>query len=482
MNMSKTTRWIIVIASVSAIGLLAWRPWESSRLAVTTPQASDRAVGTDEPPSTSAAEKHRLDQQRAAAYELQAKREWCAAHSAWEALVGNPAADVSLRHEAQQNVDLLRPLCSASSPSGDDRYVDKLDLEAELQKRPLESRPRKPPTDELLAFYAPGKKVLSECNLQMTGSGENRNWLVKGEAHFAYQYRIAIETSVVANDGASVVFEQKFLEVVQNLANSREELQLNVPEMPLLAAVGSELERHFLDQIPQYRMVKRLAEITQVADPSLKSALTFFHGQLKRYGVPLTDTADVQIAARIDELAGMRLKSRYVPGLGVTFIEVLEGKRMDQDDLAQLAYNSSLLMDYFVSEAATREVGQTWELRTQDIGGLVNLRYDVQMDGKLFLRRDNDVQKDGNPLQVLTVTGGEAAVSSRVEGAQREGNITVAAGWLRYDPGRRFVQAAELDWKAGLNWTSRNSLLFGTEKIRNLRMQTAYRAWIPNQP
>lgn len=57
----------------------------------------------------------RIDELRAAAYEHQMKQQWCDAKATWRRLLeALPAEDASLhgqRREAEQNLQLLEPLC-----------------------------------------------------------------------------------------------------------------------------------------------------------------------------------------------------------------------------------------------------------------------------------------------------------------------------------------------------------------------------------
>jgi hypothetical protein len=415
-----------------------------------------------------------LTELRATAYDLQKQRKWCESQEAWEKLLAQLPAEDPLRAEAQYQLELLAPLCDATRPDSPRPPVSQLEFEDD-DLPPEDQRPEKPPEDQVAEFYKVGRTVRSLSLWNITGKGTNVRWALKKSRNFAYQYKVVVETKVVENTGGHVIFEQRFAEVAQLLAHSNEKIELSLPDSPILTQVWKAIEDNVLDMYPQYRVVKRLKEII---DPDLEHTLTFFNDQLKRFGVELDDHDEVEYIARIDELAGLRLRITYVPGLGVNFIEVLDGKQFDPDGLDRIAYNSSLFMDYFVSKAAGAAVGSDQELRSEDVGGMVAMPYDVQMSGVIKVRRREDEPRHGESMQVLDIVGGTLAVTGKDDGIEHEGDLKPVArtGTVYYAPKKLLVREARATWEANTSWVSTDHLLFKTQGVQNVKMQTYYEA------
>ncbi len=334
-------------------------------------------------------------------------------------------------------------------------------------------RPKKIPQDAITKFYKEGKTVNSLALLNMTGQGTNRDWGIKGNAHFAYQYRIAVQTKVKQNRGTAVVFEQFFGEVVQIRAESNSTIQLSMPDSPIVQIVWEKLDRYGLEKIPGYTELK---DLIKVLDPDLKQTLTFIRDQLKKHGMPVPDPEVPPIAARMDDLRGLKVEIEYISGLGVVYVKPLN-KDFDAHKLDQLAYHSSLMMDYIMGEEVKKPVGLPFDVAVKDVRAACGLMMDVEADGTLKLSKKEEADRHGEKVSVLDVLGGNVTLAGTVDGLKRTGNITPQpGGYVHYSADKLLVRLAKLSWTANANWVSKDHLLFGTEKVVNLKMETYYEA------
>ena len=402
------------------------------------------------------------------AHQLQEEENWCEAEKAWSQVLdrmGDDDSEQSFREDALQNRDLARSNCQPGEAPIAERDIPRL---------PEDKRPKEVPEDEIARFYTRGKTVRSVAIFNITGTGTNTAWTFKKDAYFAYEYRMVIETKVVDNQGTAVVFEQSFPEVVQVRAESQEELELHLPESPILAVVWQPVDRE-LGAWPPYAYGKRIAELINIADPRLRHTLTTVSRWLKRNGVALLPDDDIAITVRPDRLAGLRFEIKYVSGLGVTHIKVLDGKELDPDRLRQLAYVASLFMDYFLAEGARKPANEPFDVRVQDVGAIFGLPYDVDPSGKLTFRKQREEDRDGERLSILELVGGDVLLQGTVDGIERSGEIKPLSGIVHYSDDKLLVPA-QATWQANARWFSKDHLLFGTEAMRNVKVETYYEA------
>lgn len=438
---------VLGLLGVLAMGvaLLVWCPW---------------CPVPDDPPPLPPPIKELLEEARA----LHSEGKWPEAEVAWQKLIVTlPTGEYSdLRREAERNLQTAK-----------DEQKDGV-TEVVIPEPPDGDRPAAVPEDELVRFYQVGKTVRSVSLVNITGFGSNKDWVFEEATHFAYQYRLAVETKVVENRGTAVVFEQHFQDVSSTLAQSHRELALVVPDLPVLQLIWGEVENQLLEPIPIYVVARRLATLATTADPNLKRTLTFFANQLPDH----RPEDDIGVVAQIDRLAGLRLRIEYVSGLGVTHIEVLDGKTFDALDLERIAYNSSLLMDYFISQGASKPAGESVTIRSQDVRGAFSPYYDVDTSGSLTLKKQIEADRNGEQLAILEVMDdGEVSLRSTSEGMQRSGTIRpLAGGFVRYSEDKLLVRLARIAWEVEGSWETTDHLLFGAEGLRKIAMETYYEA------
>lgn len=465
MTSMRWTFFALALLAALAAWALAWRT-PAPTAAFKEPSSQEADGSADAPPDAADPAPARLDHLRKVAFGLQAGRKWTDAEQAWQKYLAELPPDEKRnrdREEAEQNLELCK------SQSGDPI------VEAEIPKLPPAERPKKVPDRDVEAWYPKGRKIRSIAVASATGRGKTAAGIFEKPAYFAYQYVFELETTVVGNDGAAVEFEVVFKDVVQHLARCDEELELHLPDSPILETVWGEAETYLLP-IPAYRVFKTAAEIARIGDPHFKLPLTRFHNWLKLKGFkPLGDDVSVVVAARIDELAGLRLWMRYVSGLGVTKVKVLEGRLSDPRALERLARNSSLLADYFVGAVAAKKQGETVELPVDDLVGILALGYDVEASGDVTLRRAGEKPEDGDRWVQLLVERGEVAVDAPEASSSR--SVTVRphqGGELWFSPAQKLVRRAKLEWAATAYWESTHSLLFGMKYEGDVTIKTDY--------
>ena len=453
-----TVTWWMAVFAVLALGLAAVALWPKAPPPLPP-------LPPPKPPN------EHLESMRAKARQLQDKGEWCPAKDAWtefiEKLQSEGGESPDLQDEAERNLKLVHDQCEPKVP-----VEPNVPIEVPEPPAPPERVERK----TLEAHYPKGRRVRSIAALIINGRGENEAWFVSTELNFSYVYRVGVETIVIENNGSRIVFEQHFKEVSQTRAVCSRDIRIAMPDAPLLDVVWTPLEASILKPIPQYRLVRKLADIVNVIDPGAKRTLTWVAEQLKRAGIPMDGANELELVTQIEKLSGMRVRLEYVSGLGVVSTTVLEGNAIGKEDLVRLAHNSSLLMDYFISRSGEKKVGEEWPVRAQDVSNMTTpVGVDMTVDGELTLLREPD-RKGTKGLQVLSVSPGEIELRGADSSGDQQGKVSVKSGTVEYSPDDKLVQEARLSFGATLDWRSRDHLLFGTKKVRDLTIETYYEA------
>lgn len=456
---------LIVIAAIATV--VIW--WANSptggdnKNAVGPASQSGGGESNGKKPPEATVEAWTEDRQRA--LELQRDGQWCEAAEAWDAVLKKlPAKSAAPdRDEAQENKRLADARCRPEKPPV-----------AELQVEPpaADRKPAKPSESDVLKFYSPGRKVRSVAWFNVTGTGSNSKWLVRSNANFLYQYRIALETTVKQNDGATVVFEQEFAAVDEVMAISDQKFELQFPQSPVLDVLWSEIDRQ-LRLVPIYRVIKLVAKSYNTLDPNAERLLT----RLGRFVPGIEKAHQIELAERVKDLTGHKLEITYIAGLGVSFVKTLtpEDAALDPDTLNQIARGSSLFADYYISQVDSAEEGEIVPVRAEDVGALFSIGDQFSASGQIELKK---VGPPGGAAEahLLKVAGGSLEIEASDDGVTRRATLTPKAGAVDYAPAERLVRRAMLEWHTDTLWATRDHLLFGTTSTRNLDITSYYEA------
>jgi hypothetical protein len=443
---------LLCSAATTIVVLAVWRPWGV--------KAPDPAKPCDETARQKDCEK---------ALDLQRSGKWCEAKTAWEQLLKEiPEGDAcgSLKAEAEFDKQIAEKHCKAESEG-----IKSLQLPEEAQQR-RQSPPSKVPEDQLLAAYPVGRKVHSIGIANITGQGQNTAWLLRGTKNFAYQYRVVVETKVMENNGSRLGCEIQFKDVHQIRAVSTRTLTLIAPASPLLKLIWDQIDSE-LRALPPYLVVRKVHDLL---DPELEKLLTLVANTF------FPPEKDDEIVALFDQFSGLRVQAEYISGLGITKLEVLDGKKFARDDLENLAYSLSLMMDYFVGTVADAKVGEEKTLRVEDLVGMLVTGYDVSPRGTIGFAKVKEGQSKGRDEVELEIRGGEILVQGKVGGRNQTGSLRPMSGQIQYLPAQHLVSRATVNWEAAMDWVPESNLLFGTTGFLNLKMFTYYEAERVDQP
>lgn len=457
---------------VGAVAVAFWTNWPAGD------GGRDNDNDDGNPPIDPIALPNDLRQLRSTALQSQADGQWCAAQSRWKTFrqklddwqsASDSHAELATyyREESQRNLDWTKGRCDPPAEQVMEKKIS-----------PADTPPKSVSEDDLAAYYPQGRQVQSLMLLHVTGRGMDEYSLLKGEASFAYQYRVLCETRVVNSIGTQLVIRQSFPEVVQTKAISKSTLQLAFPESPALQDLWATIDVALCFN-PKYLAVRIGVAGLNELDPNLKWTLTRLN---KGFGWNIAASDEVELIEQVEQLSGREFEFEYVSGLGITSIKVLSGEPMDPDDLDRLAYGSSLLMDYYIFPGAQKKPGDTWTVQAEDISGLVDFGLDASASGELQLEREGDaLDSQGREVAVLRVIGGEvdflAPHDQRVQEARvRPIGTTGELGTIQFLLDERIVHRARLDWKANTLWTNDGHLLSSLTKTRDVKVQSYYEA------
>lgn len=452
-----TLAWSLVAILAFACAVLIWNSRERSQ---------DR---DDEEPGDEIVRVH--DQRIVETLRLHKDGKWPQAIDAWDELLLEQGL------VERQRRDILRHRRNAEEAR---EVENKGSHEFERPVGEKRGRPDTPaPEEEFREFYPVDRQIRSVACFNVNGSGRNKGWILQGDVYFAYQYEVLMETAVKKNTGAYAVFDVYIPDVKQIRATSKEKVELRVPEIKssIIRTAWHVTDAGLFYASRIYRVVRGLGRLASNLDPGLQRTLTKLNKYAKKAGVPLTDREDVEIVEQVESIAGRRFKVTYVRNLGVNKIEVLNGGPLTPDQLEKLAYNSSILMDYFVCpDADGKKAGDTWEVDAEHVAGLMSMDVDVETSGTLKLEHRGTTDFKGDKCYDLAVVDGEVSVAFDSDTGRQATTISPKDGHIWFSPSLRMVRGARIQWQMTGVKVSENHLLFGTTHEHNLSVESFYEA------
>ncbi len=349
-------------------------------------------------------------------------------------------------------------------------------VEVEVKVPPPANPPEKLPEEAFLERYPVGKTIRSIAHLDIQGMGSNSGWSIKGTVHFNHLSQVAVETRVMESDPehGRLVFEQSFAVVLQQLMISDQELEFVPPDSLPIRKLWPAADE-FLQLHPGYHSFRRAVEWADRADPALKRTLTTVNQWLKRAGVTIQPMEELETKVLVDKLAGTKYHIVYQSGIGVTSITALTAERFTESELIRLARSCNVVADYFLFPLMERRPGEVWDVRASDVGNLLAFHDPTaELNGKISVSRGAD-EIDSKKVR-LELRGGAVRVHSMADGKDREATLTVKEGTAWFDQEHRFVRQARISLSATAIHQSRDHLLFGTEKLRDLTIGSRYEA------
>jgi len=454
----------VVIAALIVSAIAVWG-WWSSRL----PAVQNR--GPKQPPNHAADPKQihqaKDDAEEARRLQLQGKHQeadakWADVEEQVKA-IGAPDELITLRQEAAANRKELKPLREKGTQSW---------REEEIQGRPEEIG-----KERILSYYRIGRTIRSGGEFLIQGRGTSSDWVFKKDAYFVVIVLGAVETKVLKNDGHEIQFQVAFKEVSRNLMASDASLELTEPDSPLLVVFWRPFEEVVLNGIPAYRVLKKVAEWANVADPRLRRTLTWLQKRLHRNGVELSPNDTIQTMSGIERLSGMRVELTYVDGLGVRTVKVLDGIKLPEEDLETLRSSSGPLLDYFIFPGAQKRVGDSWKVRPQDVANLIRLSYRYDVTGELTLERGKDEPGEPGGRAILNVVAGDVSCIGRGEDAEERVDMAVEPGsFVRYSLKQLLATEAKTRFRLKSHYHSLDHFLFRASDVRDVKIEAHYHA------
>ena len=332
-----------------------------------------------------------------------------------------------------------------------------------------------PPPGEVqraVGFYTVGRRVKSLAMLSVTGQGVFRDWGFKSSRYFAYLHQVPVDTVVVDNqNGKLVVFEQTIGDLAELTAVSNEQLELDLPKSPIL----EELDRRASNYFWQYRIVRDLVRGLEKLDPHLRRTLTPFQKLLRRNGIPLSDDYDATYIARIKELAGTHVRVEYVVGLGVTKLDVLDGKKFPKETLLRFVRDVNAAADLLLEKELEAAQNKPFRIQIGKLGSLLSV--DGDATGELELEKAAAASGQDPNVDQLNIIGGQVQFKARDGSKAANGEVTPKPGsYLKYDWQKHLVTEAEVEWNITSQWQSGDHLFFQAESLHGIQAKSSNRA------
>lgn len=452
--------WIVAGGVVMLLGLVIYQSIKKPRGVIGSPDLSPRE-SVDCPPE--------VDDLILKTQQLHSQVKWTDAKKAWEELAARKDLCRRQKDEVDRNLQIatknLGPLMK-------------------VWERPKEDKKGVPdpttviPTKHFLEYYKPGRTVDSSADVTISGKGTNLQWFVQSEVSFAYQYKMQATTTVKENlGGETAVFEMKLGTVEQIRAVTQlNSLSIKLPEDSAAGMVIPIID-DFVQDVPSYRLIRRLALVVNAVDPGLKSSLTAFAGYLKIGDRLVQEDDDVEFARRVMELSGQKLRIEYDRDGGIQKIDVLAGKSLPPETLDSLAHNSSLLLDYYLFPAAEKKEGERWDVDAAEVAGLFADGFSAEAKGNLKVKREHNEERQGEKVANLKIIGGEVNLTVQEGGQNIHSTIKPKASNVKFSIDDRLVRRAHIEWDvSGDKSYPLTHLLFGTKSMREMTFKSDYRA------
>lgn len=331
------------------------------------------------------------------------------------------------------------------------------------------------PSQILVGRFPKGKTVRSVAHFYVSGTGSNSEWGIKDTAHFNYLSQISMETKVIENDpqNGRLVFEQTFGVTMQELIVADQQLELVPPDSLPIRLLWPTADT-VLRGNPTYVKLRGMVTAINLVDPNLKRSLTTIHTWLKKGGVDLRPTDDVLVKALLDKVTGAKFRVVYESGVGVTEITPLSDDRFERGELIRLARSCNVVLDYFVFPDTQKKPGDKWTVDASQIGSLFAFYGPIaKFDGRVsFLRGDDNA----NGEAILGITGGTLHADANTDNRTAQSNVVVRDGTVIFNLKEQFIRQAKVTFSAEGMIQSRDHLLFGTDRMRDLQIESRYQA------
>ncbi|MGC4003073.1 MAG: hypothetical protein QM811_08030 [Pirellulales bacterium] len=401
----------------------------------------------------------------AVAAELQRSGEYAAAADAWAKVVSATPPE----HEMYGAYVLNERICRTRAA---ERAADDATAKSPPRHEPKPTQAKVPEKD-LLEFYAVGRTVLSTGYFEVHGKGTNVAWGFKTQANFASKHRVLSVSNVTRNDGRTMVVEQDFKLVTQEVeARDDGTIELAWPTNPLLNTITDTALLIASKSHPELIVVKKAVQFYEKFDPNYKKALTGF---AKAVGADFEPNEHRKFIGAVKALQGAKLRYTYVNGIGVMPIEDLsETHALSKPELNRLAARAGLLTDYLILEVEKLKTRKTYSV--EDVAQMVTLPSHFDIHGEITFEKSTAAQDPSSSVkgERLTVTSGPIEVSALVEGIVRRARMIVAHGEAFVSPQDKLVTEARIEWESDLQWATEDDLLFKTTGQADLKFRSYY--------
>ena len=322
-----------------------------------------------------------------------------------------------------------------------------------------------------------GNAVLSTGYFEIHGQGTNQAWGFKTQVNFDSKHRVMTCSVIKQNDGKTLVVEQEYPLVTQEVQTSTGTIELAWPKDQLLSTLTDVSLKVLLKSNPELLALQSALKFYEKFDPNYKRALT---GLAKSLNYDFEPSEHRKFNHAVKAMMGAKIRYTYINGLGVQQIEDISDKpALTMSELKRLAARAGLLTDYFILEVDSLREGQSKTLAVEEIAQMVTLPADFDVQGDFTFRKTPQAELAAVPRekgQHLTLSSGKINVSAMIEGLLRRARMSVTRGDVFLSRDDKLVTEARVEWESDLNWASEDDLLFKTTGQANLKFRSYYEA------
>lgn len=335
--------------------------------------------------------------------------------------------------------------------------------------------------NQLQRYYPKGKTLQSGSILAVNGNGSNENWIIRSDCFFAYEYKLLLETEIIENTGDQLEVEVFVKLASKHRINSRHDFAWRELENPQLKVLWFVANRAIAKKFPNFALVAKGVELT----PKLINMIPEEYEEdvaewvEANWGFQMKpEDEPKEIIEQFTDVNGYRVRLVLDEDINVVgdpqILERGDAKNPDKadDTILRMLEGNNILFDHVLAPAIDKPIGEIVQLDAERLSRMLALETDVSATGHV------DVSRKGNQAGdvLLRVNGGQVRVKANSGDLDRAGIVTPTSGDIKFNHLGKFVSRALIAWHVEAHWFDEDHLLFGTDSMRNVSVQSLYEA------
>ncbi len=300
--------------------------------------------------------------------------------------------------------------------------------------------PRKVDEDRITGAVRVGKTYEMILKGDAKFRGRNKEWGMTTVVFMQWVFECACDRTIESNDGSKVVEIREFKRVRSALVESKVENVSFDFGLPGVLVLGC-LDQYLPGTSLAFESILPLA--SEVVRGAIQSNLD----------------EKAKIEARVDSLAGKKIRLLFENGKGVTEIQPIGCDLTEAD--REFLLSTAVIGDVFLVPHLKAKVGSGWSVDAANLAGLVDPALRGKTNGYFSVQREQDVVAAGRNTAQLRISGGGVKIDSSTSEQTNIGTFT-PKGTMFFDLDDQYVTKVDLTGDIDFKSVSKNHILFET--------------------